>query len=57
MNREIVIVTRTVVDGEPFVLPEDAVIVATEPVHWSMDGKARHRIVLAVEYQGDKVGG
>lgn len=39
------ILTITVVEGEPFQLPEGAVILNTEPVHWAMDGKARRQVV------------
>lgn len=39
----------TVVEGEPFSLPEGARVVASAPVHWSMDGKSRQRIVYIID--------
>lgn len=45
---ELCVETRTVVEGVPFVLPAGAAIVGSEPVHWSMDGKTRKRIVFVV---------
>jgi hypothetical protein len=47
---KLVLATITVVEGEPFTLPEGAVIVSTEPVFISMDGKRRRRITYTLPW-------
>lgn len=44
------VMTKAVEEGEPFELPDGAVIVGTEQIHWSMDGKTRRRIIYLIGY-------
>lgn len=46
--QQVRLMTQTVVEGEPFRIPEAATIISAEPIHWAMDGKTRWRIVYTV---------
>lgn len=46
------VLTMVVEEGETFMLPDGALIVAAEPIFISMDGKTRRRIVYVVRVYG-----
>jgi len=53
MAEALCIATRIVIEGEPYSLPEGAITITAERIHWSMDGKTRWRIVYALRIDSD----